>query len=136
MRWQASCRNVAEAMFEALSRHRNVAPLLVEMVPIGPNALKLRERSIAKLLSSGFSTKRALLTWATLAHYVLGFAIQAGRGDAHASDPARLSAILHGLDASQFPATVAAASAMPIPIEEEFAFGLDLMIKGLAGAPG
>jgi AcrR family transcriptional regulator len=135
MRWQSSCRTVAVAMFDALRRHRNVAPLLVEMVPIGPNALRLREQGLANLLANGFSAKRAVLTWATLAHYVLGFAIQVGRRDAHDGNPARLSAILNGLDASRFPATVAAAGAMPIPIEQEFSFGLDLMIKGLGDTP-
>lgn len=133
--WQASCRSVAGAMFESLNQHRNVAPLLMELAPIGPNALRLRERCIAILLANGFSTKRAVLFWATLAHYVLGYAIQINRGDAIGENRARLSAVFHGLDPLQFPATVAAADAMPIPIEEEFSFGLDLMIKGLSTAP-
>lgn len=134
MKWQDSFRTVARAMFDALSRHRNVTPLLVELVPVGPNALRLRERSIANLLANGFSTKRAVLAWATLAHFVLGFAIQASRSDFPGEKPEGTSAILHGLDAAQFPATVAAADAIPIPIEEEFSFGLDLMIRGLGEA--
>lgn len=134
MTWQESCRTLASAMFDALSRHKNVTPLLVELVPVGPNALELRERGIAHLLANGFSPKRALLTWATLAHYVLGFAIQVSQRDSQRENPERLSALLHGLDPSRFPATVAVADAMPIPIEEEFSFGLDLMIKGLSEA--
>lgn len=135
MSWQAASRAVAEAMFEALSRHRNVTPLLVELVPVGPNALRLRERCISTLLANGFPTRPAVLAWATLAHYVLGFAIQVNRGDSIGENSERLSAILHGLDASKFPATVAVADAMPIPIEEEFSFGLELMIKGLSDVP-
>lgn len=136
MTWQESCRTLAGAMFDALSRHRNVTPLLVELVPVGENALRLRERGIANLLANGFSPKRAVLAWATLAHYVLGFAIQVNRGDDVVDAPERLSAVLQGLDASKFPATVAVADSIPIPIEEEFSFGLDLMIEGLSDVPG
>jgi AcrR family transcriptional regulator len=135
--WQESCRSVARAMFDALTKHRNIAPLLIELVPTGDNALRIRERCIATLLAGGFSKNLAVLSWATLAHYVLGFAIQTGSGASSGlRSTGRLSAVLRGLDASEFPATLAVADAMPVPIEEEFAFGLDLIIKGLSQVHG
>ena len=63
-------------MFDVLRRHQNVTPLLAGDVPIGPNALAARERMIALLLANGFPPALAARTYATLARYILGFAIQ------------------------------------------------------------
>lgn len=32
--WRQACQAAAQGMFDALSRHRNVAPLLVEWLPV------------------------------------------------------------------------------------------------------
>jgi TetR/AcrR family transcriptional regulator, tetracycline repressor protein len=131
--WQQACKTVAMGMFEVLRRHGNVAPLLVEGVPIGPNALIQRERLIAVLLASGFPPALAAHSYATLARYVLGFAIQlSGHTPPGALDDAELSGVFHRLDPEKFPATVAVADHLPVPLEDEFAFGLELIITGLA----
>ncbi len=131
--WPQACQAVAQAMFDALSRHKNVAPLLVETVPIGPNAMALREQGIAVLLDNGFPAQLAVRSYATLSHYVLGFANQL-RADSAAGQvvDAQLSALFRALDPAEFPATVAVADSMPVPLEAEFAFGLELILKGLA----
>jgi AcrR family transcriptional regulator len=135
--WRESCQMVAQAMFDALSRHKRVAPLLVEQVPIGPNAMALREKGIALLLDNGFPAQLAVRSYATLSHYVLGFAIQLnGDGAAGQIDDAQLSAIFRGLDPSEFPATAAVADSMPVPLEDEFAFGLELILEGLSRLRG
>ncbi|MEV4049829.1 TetR/AcrR family transcriptional regulator [Amycolatopsis sp. NPDC049688] len=132
--WDQACRTVAQAMFEALGRHRGIAPLLIEQTPTGPNAMLLRERCLAALLDGGFPPDRAARAYATLARYVLGFAIQlAGSGDN--AERTRASAHFHDVSPAQFPATLAVADSLPVPLEEEFAFGLDLIVNGLrAGA--
>jgi TetR/AcrR family tetracycline transcriptional repressor len=131
--WRQACQTVAQAMFDALRRHKNVAPLLVEQVPIGPNAMALRERGIALLLDNGFPPHLAVRSYATLSHYVLGFAIQlSGDSAAGQDDDGRLSALFRSLDPSKFPATVAVADSMPVPLEDEFVFGLELILEGLA----
>jgi hypothetical protein len=67
-----------------------------------------------------------------LARYVLGFAIQlAGSAAASGQQDAELSAAFHELDPSRYPATVAVADDLPVPLEEEFAFGLQLIVAGL-----
>ena len=76
MTWQEACKTAVHSMFDALRGHQNVAPLLAEDVPIGPNALAARERMIAFLLANGFPPPLAARSYATLARYVLGFAIQ------------------------------------------------------------
>ncbi len=133
MSWQESCRAVAGAMDEALRKHGNVTPLLVGLIPMGPNAMEIRERCLAVLLDNGFGARMAARSWATLAHYVLGFAIQRhARDAAREIDPGRVSDDFRGLPASEFPATVAVAHELPVPLEVEFAFGLDLIINGLS----
>jgi TetR/AcrR family tetracycline transcriptional repressor len=132
MSWDQAWRTIAHTMFDALGRHKNVAPLLVEHVPLGPNALTQRERCIAVLLDNGFPPQLAALAYATLARYVLGFAIQlSGHGATRRIEDARLSAGFRGLDPSLFPATVAVADSLPVPLEDEFAFGLQLIVNGL-----
>jgi hypothetical protein len=94
--------------------------------------MTLRERSIAILLDNGFSPHLAARAYATLARYVLGFAIQLNApGITGQGDDVQLSATFRDLDRSLFPATVAVADSLPVPLEDEFAFGLELILNGL-----
>ncbi|MGQ4401880.1 TetR/AcrR family transcriptional regulator [Streptomyces hayashii] len=131
--WEQALRTVAHTMFDALARHRNAARLMVERVPLGPNAMALREHCVAVLLRGGFPPRVAAHAYATLARYVVGFAVQGdGRGGAGQPGDAELSAVFHGVDPELFPATLAVAGSMPVPIEDEFSFGLELLLGGLA----
>jgi AcrR family transcriptional regulator len=131
MSWQQACRTLARGMFDALSRHRGLAPLLLEQVPIGPNVMAKRERWLAVLLDGGFPPELAARTFATLARYVLGFAIQLDRDRAGDQDDTPLAGAFHATDPAQFPATLAVADSLPVPLEVEFAFGLELIVDGL-----
>ena len=131
MPWRQACKTAAYAMFDVLRRHRNVAPLLGADVLIGPNAMAGREGLIAILLDNGFPPVLAARSYATLARYILGFAIQLS-GHRDDLDDAGLSQFFHNLDPRQFPATVKVADSLPVPLEDEFAFGLELIIDGLA----
>ena len=116
-----------------MSRHSNVAPLLAREVPIGPNAMALRERCIAVLLDSGFPPQLPARAYATVARYVLGFAIQLSVQPRVAQPhDARPSAVFRVPDPSMFPATAAVADSLPVSLEEEFAFGLELLVQGLS----
>jgi len=131
--WQRACLLAGQATFDALSRHRGVAPLLIEQVPTGPHAMVHRERFLAMLVGAGFSHEVAARAYATIARYVLGFAIQL-HGQGAAVDPGNVSALYHRLDPALFPATLAVADSLPsATLEEEFAFGLQLIVAGLAG---
>jgi AcrR family transcriptional regulator len=134
MGWQQACRTVAHAMFDALGRHANAASLLVEQIPLGPNAMVLRERCLAILLDAGFTPRTAARSYAALAGHVLGFAMQlrADTGTGRDADAQGVSAAFHAIDPSRFPATTAVADSLPIPLREEFAFGLDLLLDGLS----
>ncbi|WP_217709667.1 TetR/AcrR family transcriptional regulator [Amycolatopsis sp. Hca4] len=128
--WDQACQVVAQAMFDALGRHRRVAPLLIEQTPTGPNAMVLRERCLAVLLDGGLPPSVAARVYATLSRYVLGFAIQLA-GTEDGAERERASAHFHDLPPVGFPATRAAADSLPVPLEDEFAFGLELIVTGL-----
>jgi AcrR family transcriptional regulator len=129
MGWQRACESFAQAMFQVLHRHRNVAPLLIEQAPIGPNAMAHRERLLAVMLANGFTPQHAARSYATVARYVLGFAIQLSDREV---DNAELSRLFQKLDPQMFPATHTVADYLPVPLDEEFALGLGLIIDGLA----
>lgn len=128
MPWQRACKTMGHAMFDVLHRHRNVAPLLAEDMLTGPNAMAARERLIAILLDNGFPPALAARSYATLGRYILGFAIQStSPGDNRGG----LRQAVHDLDPRRYPAITKVADSLPVPLEDEFAFGLDLIIEGL-----
>ncbi|OBK33492.1 TetR family transcriptional regulator [Mycobacterium sp. 1245111.1] len=131
--WQEACKAAADTMFDVLRRHQNVTSLLYETVPIGPNALAAREQMLAFLLANGFPPALAARSYATLARYILGFAMQLNSSHGDLGD-AKLAQVFHDLDRNQFPATVTVADSLPVPLDDEFAFGLDLIVDGLAQA--
>lgn len=133
MPWQEACKTAAYAMFDVLRQHPNVAPLLGADVLIGPNAMAAREGLIAILLDNGFPPALAARSYATLARYILGFAIQLTSHRDELDDEG-LSEIFHNLDPHQFPATVKVSDSLPVPLEDEFSFGLELIIDGLTQA--
>ena len=98
--------------------------------------MALRELALQVLLDAGFPPPVAVRCYATLARFVLGFAIQLNGQEV--SDEALAEA--YG-DTSQdafqdaFPATTAVAPFVPVPLHDEFSFGLDLLITGLAQGP-
>ena len=137
--WQQACMSFAQSMFDALGQHGNVASLLIGHVPVGPNALAQRELVLSVLLDNGFAPTAAAHAYATVSRYVLGFAIQisgstAAGGQHDAQDPSigrippprSLPLSRYGRGRRQ----------APVPLEEEFTFGLQLIVTGLEGLHG
>lgn len=91
-----------------------------------------RERSIAALLGCGLSPRLAARAYTTLARYTLGFAIQLVDQESPGQhEIASLPAAFQSLDSTAFPSILAVAGELSVPIEDEFAFGLELMIRCL-----
>ncbi|PRI15355.1 TetR/AcrR family transcriptional regulator [Mycobacterium shigaense] len=130
--WQQACISFAQHMLDALSRHGNVAVLLIEYTPVGMHALAIREVCLSVLLANGFQGRVAAHAYAMLARYVLGFAIQlSGTAAGDSEHDARLAAAFRELDPARYPATVAVAGDLPVPLADEFTFGLRLIVGGL-----
>lgn len=131
--WQLGCRAGARALYATLTKHPNAIPLFVRQVPAGPNALKARERGIAVLLAGGFSPELAARAYTAIAHFVIGLAIQQPVDGT--TDPTRAGQLrdyYRSLDARAYPATAMLADLLPgATMDEEFEFGLDLIIDGL-----
>ena len=131
--WQEATARGASAFYEVLKNHPNALPLLLSRVPVGPNALLHRERSVAVLLACGFPLDLAARAYTAVAHYVLGFALQQHAPAApQREDAAKLRDFYRALDANTYPATVAAADELTsVPLDEEFRFGVQLVLDGI-----
>jgi AcrR family transcriptional regulator len=125
--WRQACEGAANTLFTVFTQHPNVAPLLIDQIPSGPHAAAAREQVIGALLAGGFSPRDAAKTYTTLSRFVLGFAIQARGTHAHDGPSAATGTI----DPDTHPHTAAVAEHLPIPLAEEFAFGLSLLLDGL-----
>jgi AcrR family transcriptional regulator len=134
--WQHATARGASAFYRVLKNHPNALPLLVSQVPVGPNALSNRERSLAALLGCGFPPDLAARAYTAVAHYVLGFALQQhGPGAPQQEDAASLRDFYLALDAKTYPATFAAADELTsVPLGDEFRFGLQLLFEGIERA--
>lgn len=132
--WRQWCEGFALGWFVVMTRHRNVAVLMVDQLPLGPNSMAARERWLTVLLRNGFSSGLAADSMAMLGHYVQGFAIQLGGERAKSdSDDAGYADEGKLLDPARFPALSAAIQSgeLPVPLEREFTFGLELILDSL-----
>ncbi|MDF3819704.1 TetR/AcrR family transcriptional regulator [Leptospira sp. 96542] len=130
--WQEAYRILAVNFFKVLTKHHRVAPLLAEHLPIGPNAMAQREICISVLLSHGFPPKMAAHAYATLGRFVLGFALQLSSTE-NLSDQNKkqIEVFFRRLDPKRFPSIAKVAQSLPIPLQDEFDFGLNLILSGL-----
>ncbi len=129
MPWRQAVASGARTLFEVFRTHPHVAPLLAERIPMGPNAMRQREVMIAVFLDAGFDPELAAQAYATVARFVLGFAIQLGEHPT--DDDAELPETWRAQDPQSYPATVAVAAHLPVGLDREFSLGLELILNGL-----
>lgn len=129
MPWRQAVASGARKLFEVFRTHPHVAPLLAERIPMGPNAMRQREVMIAVFLDAGFDPELAAQAYATVARFVLGFAIQLGEHPT--DDDAELPETWRAQDPQSYPATVAVAAHLPVGLDREFSLGLELILNGL-----
>jgi AcrR family transcriptional regulator len=128
--WQERLVASADALFRTLREHPKVVSLLDDHVPLGPHALAGREAAIAIMLAGGFSPEVAARAYTAVAHYVIGFAIQLPADDTTGQEK-NLRDFYRSLDPERYPATVTSASFLPSSLDDEFRFGLHLLVDGL-----
>ena len=131
--WQQACMSFAQSMFDALGQHGNVASLLIGHVPVGPNALAQRELVLSVLLDNGFAPAAAAHAYATLSRYVLGFAIQVSGSTIGRRRERRRSIgrVPPSRSRRAIPRRSRSPTSFRLPLEEEFEFGLRLIVAGL-----
>lgn len=129
--WREATRRTALRFHRTLSEHPNAIPLLVAQIPVGPNAMASRERSMATFVEFGFSPSLAARAYTTIAQFVIGFAVLEP-GSPDPVDAAALGGHYRHLDPNVYPHTVAVADALTsVPLEEEFLEGLQIILDGI-----
>ena len=134
--WQQVCKRIAQNSFDALAAHRNLASLVLGNADATPAYSTGRELFLGALLHDGFTPHAARRVYATVSHYVIGFAMQLPvRDDSQHREPAP-GAARRALEitypaSNPATATVAAAGAQPLTLAEEFTYGLDMMLLGI-----
>ena len=128
--WREALERIAFAYRGFLDAHPNLLPLLVGRLPVGPQALTIRERSLAALTEHGFSQALAARAFTTLLQYVVGSAVtQAG---SPAPDEAAAIQNYYRSQSAVHPHVAAAAEALThTPREAGFVEGLDIVLDGI-----
>lgn len=134
--WRDAARRAALQFHRVLAEHPKAVPLVVAQVPTGPHGMALRERIISMLMRLGFSAPLAARAYTTLAHYVIGFAVQQhAPGAPGPGDAAALGDYYRRLDPELYPSTVTAADALTaVSLEDEFLEGLQFILDGIERA--
>jgi AcrR family transcriptional regulator len=134
--WRAQIEAVVQALRATLLRHPALTPLFASSRALnGPNALAGRERILGILRRAGLDPAKAVAAYLVLIHYAVGFAFSEAGDRARKGDPAPavLRRLYGTLDPQSFPCTVALAGRLADrDAEREFAFGLRLLLDGLA----
>ena len=132
--WREALRQIAFGYRRFLAAHPNVLPLLVAQLPIGPNALAIRERSLATLDGCGFSRGLAARVFTTLLQYVVGSAVTQA-GSPGPQEAAAIGDYYRSLDAANFPHVSRAAAALTeTSLDEEFVAGLEIVLHAIEHA--
>jgi AcrR family transcriptional regulator len=155
-RWREQIRDVARAQRAISLRHPYVVQISIGRIPLGPNALRYSERTLAILRAGGLPPRLAVQGSHLLISTVNGFTLDETGVDSAAGDGARTagsgraaggddgadaadlaSAYISALPARRFPNLVALAdefsSADP---DERFELLIDIFTDGLARLAG
>ena len=137
---RAVCRNLRRLMLE----HPCLAQLLGSRPLSGHETARVAEGLLGVLRSAGFDKETAARTHTTLFTYVLGATSWEIQMAAERRDPEawrRLRTTMESLSSAEFPTVVELAPELAITTggDEQFDYGLDLLLAGLeaaAGSPG
>ena len=130
MTWDQACTSFAQRMFDAFGRHGNVAPLLIGHVPMGPHAAASPGVRAGDAARQRIFAAAAARGYATLSRYILGFAMQLA-GSAPPNRMRTCPRLFIGSIRSAIPRRSRSQTTFPVPLEDEFAFGLRLLVAGL-----
>ncbi|MEV1286879.1 TetR/AcrR family transcriptional regulator C-terminal domain-containing protein [Micromonospora sp. NPDC049679] len=137
--WRDQLTELAHRFRAALHAHSGLAGLLKTHDPLGENSTRTLDAWARALLRAGLSEEEAGHAWFTLVHYVIGFEATwafDGRNVTRAFDPEALAEVharFDALDPARYPGAAALGRHIWNPaVEERFAFGLALLVDGLA----
>jgi AcrR family transcriptional regulator len=133
--WMVTARTAAIAAKDVFAAHAWSINLISSRKGISEASFALMESLLAPLIAAGYPVKTAHHAWHAIASHVMGYSFQEinsafGDGDDHDHDRAER---LIAENASRYPSLAAVAPyLMDCSYDEEFEFGLDLIITGIA----
>jgi AcrR family transcriptional regulator len=140
-RWREQLREVALDMLRVMRAHRDIARFTLGRIPVGPNLVRFAEWLLALLRGAGLPDRTAAYAGDLLGLYVGGFAYEESLGlrspDGRERPPEEIVAMIGDYFASlppeRFPNMTALAGELTggTP-DDRFAFGLDVIVEGLA----
>lgn len=137
LEWRDGLAALARSLRDTMLAHPEIAARVIDRPSLGPAALRIGEYGIGRLREAGFDDVAAEHGANLVVVYALGFAaLEVPRRAEQRSDddPAgRLTAAYDQLSPDDFPHTLAVRpSPLGLVSEQQFAFGLDCLLDGIA----
>jgi AcrR family transcriptional regulator len=131
--WRTAMRQRALSAHQVLLAQPWAPLLIMSRVNIGPGMTRYLDATLGRLREGGFSVEGALDAWNTLDSHLYGFTMQKLNLPFDVSETQQVSAdVLGQLPADQYPHVVEVITQiMQTGREEDFEFGLDLILDGL-----
>jgi AcrR family transcriptional regulator len=131
--WRAAMRQRAICAHEVLVAHPWAAMLIMSRFNIGPGMTRYLDATLGRLREGGFSITGALDAWHTLDSHIYGFTLQELGLPFEAEETRQVSSdALVRFSADEYPYVVEVITeVMQSGREEDFEFGLDLILDGL-----
>jgi AcrR family transcriptional regulator len=131
--WRTAMRQRSISAHEVLLAHPWAALLIMSRFNIGPGMTRYLDATLGRLREGGFSVEGALDAWHTLDSHLYGFTLQQLSLPFAAEEAPQVSAsVLHQLPAREYPHVFEVITeVMRSGREEDFEFGLDLILEGL-----
>ncbi|MGH3668435.1 MAG: TetR/AcrR family transcriptional regulator C-terminal domain-containing protein [Acidimicrobiia bacterium] len=131
--WKTAMRQRAISAHEVLLAHPWAAMLIMSRFNIGPGMTRYLDATLGRLREGGFSITGALDAWNTLDSHIYGFTLQELNLPFEVEETQQVSAdVLGQLPADEYPHVVEVITEiMQTGRDEDFEFGLDLILDGL-----
>lgn len=131
--WKSAMRQRAMSAHAVLLAHPWAAMLMMSRYNIGPGMTRHLDATLGRLREGGFSVGGALDAWNTLDSHLYGFTLQELNLPFEVKQVQQVSAdVLAQLPADQYPHVAEVITEiMQTGREEDFEFGLDLILDGL-----
>jgi AcrR family transcriptional regulator len=131
--WKTAMRQRSISAHKVLLAHPWAAMLIMSRFNIGPGMTRYLDATLGRLRDGGFSIEGALDAWHTLDSHLYGFTLQQLNLPFEAGEARQVSAgVLSQLPVHEYPHVVEVITEiMRSGREENFEFGLDLILDGL-----
>lgn len=132
--WRTAMRARCISAHETFLAHPWAAMLVTSRYSIGPGMTRYLNATLGRLREGGFTIEGALDAWNTLDSHVYGFTLQELNLPFKVEESSAVSAsVLPQIPAAEFPYVIEVLMhVMAKGRREDFTFGLDLILDGLA----